>query len=329
MSALKLTFSGPTTPIAFGQNIPTTLQKILSDRLSDAIHECLCERPSRVLICTDFDLRILAGIGVHHYSHKVLLRFEPEVVNPIGYTKTFESRFDAIIQVGRAPAATGFNLPWPQQIMQHSYAKELGDRIQDQFPIINANKISLMPGELYSLRRNLAKNVPGVVIFGKGWGASLRKRFRPLLVAALMTLAVRKFRFSALKFWFSQFPNWRGETKDKHATLSRFRTALVIENSREFLSEKLFDAWNAGCIPVYVGLEDLSSLDLPRHLMVEAEPNVSAIQSALEKATSIDFESFQSEVRLWLSSRACNENWGMERFVNELAASVHLIVCKC
>lgn len=326
MSALKLTFSGPTTPIILGQKTSTTLQKALSDRLSNALDECPPESSSHVLICTDFDLRILARRGVSAYTHRVLLRFEPEVVNPIGYTKTFESRFDAIIQVGRAPGQTGFNLPWPQQICQYSEAQELGGRIQNEFPIINANKISLIPGELYSLRRHLARHIPGVIIFGNGWGSNFRKRLRPLLAAALMALVVRKFQFAALKYWFSKYPNWQGATEDKHSTLSKYRTVLVIENSRDFLSEKLFDAWNAGCIPVYVGLDDLGSLGLPSHLVVEAAPNLSAILGALKRASSIDGESFKSEVGLWLNSEVCHEKWGMDSFVDELVTTVRKIV---
>lgn len=328
VTALKLTFSGPATPIVLGQSTATTLQEELLDRLSSDLDENLPSNSRQVLICTDFDLRTLARIGRHknHYTQRVLLRFEPKVVNPLGYTKIFEAKFDAIIQVGRPPKEAEFNLHWPQPSLGFLDAQEIGERIEDEFPIVNANKISLIPGELYSLRRQLAQQIPGVVLFGNGWGSGLRSRLRPLLVAALMALVARKFRFSAFKHWFSSYPNWRGSSEDKQLTLSQFRTALVIENSREFLSEKLFDAWNAGCIPVYVGLEDLKSLGLPRHLVIEAEPNLPAVRRALERAASINRASYIAEVRLWLGSPACKENWSTDSFIDELAATLRQIV---
>lgn len=328
VSALKLTFSGPATPIVLGKCTSTTLQEALSVRLSSDRDGNLPSPQNKVLICTDFDLKILAKTGVHlsQYTHRILLRFEPEVVNPLGYTKIFEGRFDAIVQVGHSPSGAEYNLPWPQPSLKLADVQEMGERIKNEFPIINANKISLVPGELYSLRRHLAKQVPGAILFGHGWGSSLRNRLGPLLVAGFTALLARKFSFSAMKHWFCEYPNWRGPTDDKQVTLSQYRTALVIENSREFLSEKLFDAWVAGCIPVYVGLEDLGSLGLPRQLVVEAEPNLPDVLSALERAASIDYASFIKDVKQWLGSPACNEKWGMDSFIDELAATLRKIV---
>jgi hypothetical protein len=328
VSTLQLTFSGPATPIVTGKNFSTSLQEELSNRLSADSEENLPSKSNNVLLCTDFDLRILTRRlrYLSQYTHKVLLRFEPEVVNPLGYTKIFESKFDAIIRVGRPISEAEFALPWPQPSLKFAEVQGIGERVQNEFPIINANKISLIPGELYSLRRHLAQHIPGVVLFGNGWGSPFRHRLRPLLVAALVALVAGKFRLSGMKHWFSKYPNWRGSAEDKQLTLSQFKSALVIENSRDFLSEKLFDAWSAGCIPVYVGLEDLSSFGLPGHLVVRAEPNMRSVRSALATATSIDSAAFITAVRTWLESPACHEVWGMESFIEELAARLRQIV---
>jgi hypothetical protein len=327
VSALQLTFSGPATRFVTGKSSPTTLQEELAERLSRDTVDNLPLTSNQVLICTDFDLRILARTGryLNQYTHRVLLRFEPEVVNPLGYTKIFEAKFDAIIHVGRSSSGAKYTLPWPQPSLGLDVVQEIGERVQDEFPIINANKISLLPGELYSLRRKLAQRIPGVVLFGNGWGPGLRKRVKPLMVAALMALIVGKFRLSGMKLWFSNYHNWRGSAEDKQLTLSQFKSALVIENSREFLSEKLFDAWSAGCVPVYVGLEDLSSLGLPRNLVVEAEPNLPAVRRALATAAAIDSASFMKAVRVWLDSETCHGVWGMESFLDELAVTVRQI----
>jgi alpha(1,3/1,4) fucosyltransferase len=52
---------------------------------------------------------------------------------------------------------------------------------------------------------------------------------------------------------------YRGPIADKLALLSSYRFGLAIENTRfpGYVSEKLFDCFFAGCIPVYDGAPDI------------------------------------------------------------------------
>jgi hypothetical protein len=54
----------------------------------------------------------------------------------------------------------------------------------------------------------------------------------------------------------------RGTVPDKHSLLGGYKFALVIENTRfpGYVSEKLFDCFFAGCIPVYDGAPDIDRL---------------------------------------------------------------------
>lgn len=53
--------------------------------------------------------------------------------------------------------------------------------------------------------------------------------------------------------------SFRGIAQDKIVTMSRYRFALCLENTRfpGYISEKLFDAFHAGTIPVYLGAPDI------------------------------------------------------------------------
>jgi len=53
---------------------------------------------------------------------------------------------------------------------------------------------------------------------------------------------------------------YRGEVDDRVAILQRYRFTYVVENSRfpGFITEKLFDAFRAGSIPVYDGTPDVT-----------------------------------------------------------------------
>ncbi len=97
--------------------------------------------------------------------------------------------------------------------------------------LINNNKRSLIPGELYSARREMAAwfHADGRVPFDV-YGATPFK-----------------------------LPNYRGRADDKLAVYGRYRFALCFENlylphwSSGYLTEKLFDCFFASAVPVYYG----------------------------------------------------------------------------
>jgi hypothetical protein len=59
--------------------------------------------------------------------------------------------------------------------------------------------------------------------------------------------------------------------------ISAYKYSVVIENEASYVSEKLFEALFAGCIPKYVG-PNLREFDFPAGLVIEVEANISAIR---------------------------------------------------
>jgi hypothetical protein len=77
--------------------------------------------------------------------------------------------------------------------------------------------------------------------------------------------------------------------------MRQYRYAIVIENESSYLTEKLFDALRAGCLPVYVGLDPLPP-DLEA-LVVRSLPNVPCVLAAMEVAKQRDRSNWESQVR--------------------------------
>ena len=77
-----------------------------------------------------------------------------------------------------------------------------------------------------------------------------------------------------------KYDNYLGKVEDKIATLSGYKYSLVVENSNEYLSEKLVDVLLAGTFPLYVG-PDLESFGLPSDVAITAKPTVEAISMAI------------------------------------------------
>ena len=52
-----------------------------------------------------------------------------------------------------------------------------------------------------------------------------------------------------------EFRNYKGLSEDKFRTMENYRISVVIENSADYVSEKLFDSVSSGAITIYVGPE--------------------------------------------------------------------------
>jgi hypothetical protein len=64
------------------------------------------------------------------------------------------------------------------------------------------------------------------------------------------------------RFWDPQeFKNWKGTVKSKPGTLKQYRFCICYENMRDvkgYITEKIFDCFMAGCIPVYWGASNVT-----------------------------------------------------------------------
>ncbi len=66
-------------------------------------------------------------------------------------------------------------------------------------------------------------------------------------------------RFPGL-FHSKRFPSWKGKVPRKGAVLRKYKFALCYENAifPGYVTEKLFDGFFAGCVPVYLGAPDVT-----------------------------------------------------------------------
>ncbi|HJZ24121.1 MAG TPA: glycosyltransferase family 10 [Candidatus Babeliales bacterium] len=108
------------------------------------------------------------------------------------------------------------------------------------------NKNSAYPHELYSKRLSLIrffeKNAPHEFdLYGSGWPRNC--------------------------------PVYRGFTPDKTKTMDLYKFAVIYENMSHipgYITEKIFDAFSAGCVPVYWGASNITDY-IPRTCFVARE----------------------------------------------------------
>lgn len=253
----------------------------------------------------------------------VLVRNEPKVVCPLNYGFTSRASVDLIIDMGRFLRDTTLTSQWPQ-VWPQSLDGLSFSRVNSQIPaFINANKLSFIAGELYSLRRRAIHEVE-IAVYGQGWNSRLKARVKILIGELIIAIRAAQLpSLRALKYWFSKHLQSRGPVEDKIATLSNYKIALVIENSREYMSEKLLDALFAGCIPVYVGPE-VQKFNIPSGLVVECEPTVSALKAGIMQARGVDHQIWGKSLVDFLQDPASKAYWAGEYVIPRLIDSLEL-----
>lgn len=245
---------------------------------------------------------------------QVLVRNEPRVVRPQNHRPSLLSRMDLIVDVGRPPASGVLRVNWPQTWDITRVGGLLDSKLKrlDAVVMINANKISFVKGELYSLRRQLACNSSRIHTWGHAWDISTKeKAIKALKELVIAVRNLETISYSALNGWFSSPKKFQGVSQNKLSTLAEYDYAIVVENSLEFMTEKLFDSLFAGTLPIYVG-PPLASFGIPNFVAVEAEANLDSVLAAIETASKVDLFAWRKKLVKWLESERVEHEWASE-----------------
>ena len=238
-----------------------------------------------------------------------LVRNEPAVVIPNNYKVSKVAAFQNIVDLGRIKSENSVSLPWPQDWQKLNRDYFFHDSRKDRTVIIAANKISFVAGELYSLRRMCMNLVPGVDIIGYGWKSTMGSRVLAAIKSFGLAIASGSLvSRTALNHYFEPTPNYLGESGNKIRSLSEYRQSLVIENSAEYMSEKLFDSFFAGTIPIYVG-PPVQEFGIPKELVVESKPEPAAIAHAIQIAKEMDFDQWRELCWQFLNDSRTRKMW--------------------
>jgi hypothetical protein len=275
-----------------------------------------------VIIFCDYledDLKLVEDLKVPTYKRMILL-MEPTVVLPVNSSRKIRESFGKVIEVGRPEEINRSVLKWPQY--WRNLSSEEANRNSEEIVIVAGNKLSFIPGELYSLRRIAAFEIKDIALFGTAWNIKFGTRVKKFFAEALIAIRAGYLpKLGSVRYWFTNMGGWHGAPGNKHETLEKYRYSLVIENSAEFLSEKLFDSFFAGCIPVYVG-PSLHDFGIPSALVVTASPDIDSINSAIIRAKKVDYSRWIVDLEKWLMNADTRDNWSTENFFLQIAISI-------
>lgn len=240
-----------------------------------------------------------------------LIRQEPRIVRPQNYRKNYLSHMNFVIDVGRPPSLTTPRVNWPQNwnLKFLKLSKSESPVRSDRAVMINRNLMSFVSGEMYSLRRRLVQRSSEIDLWGMGWDMPLIPRAIRVIEELLIPL---RHGFpvnpSSIKGWFNRPLNYKGPAEDKISTLATYNYSIVIENSLDYMSEKLFDCLLAGTFPIYVGPNPVE-FGIPEFAAIHSNPDVDSVLESIELARSVDLDEWRASVLAWLTSDGVEQMW--------------------
>jgi len=173
----------------------------------------------------------------------------------------------------------------------------------------------LKDSELYSERvRALVafQSLGSVDLYGYGWDTSLYQILRNISGSQIFPYMYWKNR-KALRAIY------KGQVKSKYETLSRYRFALCFENMvmPGYITEKIFDCFYVGTIPIYLGAPDVEKY-IPKDCFIDMRDfdNYAKVYPYLANLSDDDISSFREAAREYLSSEQY-QPFTKERFVEQ------------
>lgn len=165
--------------------------------------------------------------------------------------------------------------------------------------LINANKKPSHPkNELYSERIKAIKyfsQYNEIDLYGFGWDRYCFSGFLSRL---------NKFTFLT-KLLAQNYPSYKGSVKSKYETLSKYNFAICFENMilSGYITEKIFDCFFVGTIPIYLGAPDIEKY-VPKECFIDMRDfsNYDELRKYLHSLTEKDIDKYRENAKDYLNS---------------------------
>ena len=160
-------------------------------------------------------------------------------------------------------------------------------------------------------------NAPDVfALYGKKWNMSGRLPTR--LGAFIHSLEKR------LPFKYSPFPSWKGVILNKQDILIHSRFSIVYENIKGlkgYITEKIFDAFVAGNVPVYWGAEDIDNY-IPKECFIDRRnfTNHQELYKFLKNMPEKQYLDYQKYIKNFIENQS--EEFSCKKFSETISLKI-------
>ena len=293
MNNLVISYRGAT------KSLMDSIVKFLPDLWQIKLTSVDCISNSDIHFEFDYDKKQSKLLG----DYNVLILWEPRTVVPQQYNISILQKFDLVIAMGETRGTNLQTSNWALHPIEYK-SFVCNEKLRNKEAVmINSVKFSANTNSLYGLRRKVSRSLNNLhinyALVGDNWHMSKFKEFRERSWALRKEILSGNFPDlkEACSDFFYNYPEYIGRVDDKINELSKYKYAIIIENEADFVSEKLFDAIAAKCVPIYVG-PDLSKYKKLSRCIIQLEPNLNKI---------VDFFKNDNE-KLYLNKKAFINN---------------------
>ena len=257
-------------------------------------------------------------------SRRALVLWEPQIVEKERYSKKVLEQYGIIYAPSPiwAKHVSGKSFNWPQDKVMAIEGESEWLLRDKKFVVIQGNKFLARKGELYSLRRRVIKKLEKRIdLFGTNWNKGLAFDWLHWSSSAINS-SPTEISIKSIFGIGRSYRNYCGESTNKRETLSKYRYAIVIENSADFVSEKLFDCISAGCIVVYVGpkLEKFNIDD--KKLILSSQSVLDVVKKCSDLMKMNDSEQYSLAQEQNLSFLKISIDWENSKVLRLLAHNI-------
>lgn len=266
-------------------------------------------------------------------GHRFLAIFESEVICPENWDsqnhRGFESVFawnpEAFPRETESPRYIQYH--WPNNLEAFPPFRPFEKR-EGFCVIMSGNKWKPHQKELYSERVNVIEwfldNHPEKIdLYGPGWAVSRLTKLRRSIQNCFRFIVGRQRRPNTWR----NYPFYKGVAESKLATLGHYRFCICYENARDipgYITEKIFDCFIAGVVPVYLGWKDVDRF-IPRETFIDKRqfPTYENLYSFMSNMSTEEYEDYLNAIQNFLVSEAARK-FDAETFVDILIEGMGL-----
>lgn len=234
-------------------------------------------------------------------TNKILYIWEPPVIDPAGFDKSYHKYFSRI-------------LTWDDSIVDndkyHKFFYTCDFKMVDNpvpfekrkfCTLISSDRGSGHKSELYTERKNTIEYF---------------EKFHP-----------EDFEFYGRLWPKDKYRTYRGEVSDKVDHLKNYKFSICYENMKDikgYISEKIFDCFLAGCVPVYWGADNIEQF-IPANCFVDRRKfkTNEELYSHLSSIDKSQFEQYLENMKVFFKSEK-GYNFSMDNFTQILLRACNL-----
>lgn len=231
--------------------------------------------------------------------NKMILNIcEPPSVHPLSHEKRMHKYFSRILTWNDTYVEETPKLYHKLAIPQIPSNNDIFTNVpRNGYVLMASNKSSNHPNELYSLRRQFISYFEN-----------------------------RSLKFDLYGAGWKNLKNYKGICDNKLSTMRMYKFCICPENiygEKGYITEKIFDALFAGCIPIYKGASNIKEY-IPSDIFINVDDfvKIDDIISFCECMPEEEYQKRQDRIAHFLQSKQFVDNFSVERYTSCLIKEV-------